>query len=134
MRGVANVSNLTPRRGSKRSMASISPSTPLLVRSRGSTVAGSPAPTRPASNLTRGAYDTMRWSRADELRRRNHSSHCRARYGSTSTMLTRSCSGVGLAVGAAEALPADVRVALRRGDVAVAQQLLHRPEVGAPVE
>ena len=42
IRGVANVSNLTPRCGSKRSMASISPSTPELTRSPGSTVRRQP--------------------------------------------------------------------------------------------
>src|SRR5688572_7869561 len=87
IRGVANVSNLTARCGSKRSMASISPSTPELTRSPGSTVFGSPAPTRPATNLTNGAYETIKWSRADALRRLSHRSHCIARYGSTSTML-----------------------------------------------
>ena len=89
IRGVANVSNFTLRWASYRSMASIRPITPELTRSPGSTLAGRPAPTRPAMNFTSGAYETMRWSRADELRRFSHRSHCMARYGSTSTMLMR---------------------------------------------
>ena len=46
-----------------------------------------------------------------------------------------SCPGVSASPYAArEALAADVGVALRRGHVGVAEQLLDRPQVGATVE
>ena len=45
-----------------------------------------------------------------------------------------SCSGVRLRVDGAEALVADVGVPLRRGHVGVAEQLLHRAQVGPAIE
>ena len=52
----------------------------------------------------------------------------------TADRAARSRPGVRLAVGAAEAVGGDVGVALGRGQGGVAEQLLHRPQVGAALE
>ena len=45
-----------------------------------------------------------------------------------------SCSRMGIAVGGGESLAADMGVALRGRHIGVTEQLLHRAQIGAPVE
>jgi hypothetical protein len=69
--GAAYVSNFTPSSGSKRSIASIKPNMPELIRSPRSRCRGRPDFVRAATNFTSGAYWRIRRSRTarDAVRR-----------------------------------------------------------------
>src|SRR3954454_24867199 len=95
---------------------------------------GRPAETRPATYLTRGEKWTIRRSRASRDCVRLYSLQSPSMATASLSSTIRLCPGVGGLMYRPQSLLADVSVQLGCGKVAVAQQLLHRTQVGAPVE
>src|SRR3954466_14844180 len=107
------------------------------MRSASSTCAGRPEAMRPATYFTSGEYATTRSSRArvsPVVLYRRH----RSRSSMALTLVSMPCSGSGpwvaLRVGGPKPGGLYPSVDLGRRDRGVAQQLLDRPQVGAPFE
>src|SRR5947209_13196974 len=95
---------------------------------------GRPAETRPATYLTSGEKWTIRRSRASRDCVRLYSLQSPSMAAASLSSTIRLCPGVGGLMYRPQSLLAHVSVQLGRRKIAVAQQLLHRPEVGATVE
>src|SRR3954451_15802754 len=142
MRVIAYVSNLISRSSSKRSIALMRPTSPYEIRSDSSTWAGSPDAIRPDTYFTSGEYATTRRSRAagsPEVLYRLHRSLSSMALTFVSREIPpprRTVSGAGMrsGVGGLQARRLYPSVDLRRAHGAVAQELLDRPQVGAPVQ